>query len=108
MPIHLKDIIDHPENDIYVSIATLWEMTIKVSLGKLTLTKSLEGIFQHVQDIGFSFLPTQTHHLLNLEKLPFHHRDPFDRLLISQSMVENMKIISIDQVFDLYFENRIW
>lgn len=108
LPVHLRAIIDDPSNEIYVSIATLWEMTIKVCLGKLTLTKSLTVIFQHMTDIGFVVLPINTQHLLNLEKLPFYHRDPFDRLLIAQSITENMQIISIDQIFDQYLDCRIW
>ncbi|PIQ26824.1 PIN domain nuclease [bacterium (Candidatus Blackallbacteria) CG17_big_fil_post_rev_8_21_14_2_50_48_46] len=89
-------------------MATLWEMTIKVSLGKLRLNKPLESIFHHITAIGFYLLPTHTHHFLTLEKLPFHHRDPFDRLLIAQCMAENMKIINNDQIFDLYFDKRFW
>lgn len=108
LPQHLRALIDAPEHEIFISMASLWEMTVKSSLGKLTLSKPLEEIFQHVLNIGFSTLPIETSHLLALRDMPFHHRDPFDRLITAQCLSEKLLLLSVDTVFDHYADCRIW
>ena len=82
--------------------ASMWEISIKISLGKLTLAIPLDMlenalIEQQFQLLGFQFL-----HYLTLTSLPFHHQDPFDRMIIAQSITENMTIITADEKFQSY------
>ncbi len=75
---------------------------IKSQLGKLTLSQSLEDIYDSQSKNGISFLSVIPAHVLNLNTLPLHHKDPFDRMLISQALVEGLTLISIDKIFKLY------
>lgn len=96
-------------NNIKVSIATLWEIAIKTSLGKLILPAPFEVIFPqqlYINDIAI--IQTSIQHLSQLNQLEFHHRDPFDRLLIAQAMVEGMTLISRDKAFKDYDVKVIW
>lgn len=79
-------VIKSVQNELYVSIASLWEMTIKRSLGKLRIKPSLEDIQKELHRMQISILPVRIPHLKTLEKLDYHHKDPFDRLLISQAI----------------------
>ena len=91
-------LIEDPANNIYFSIVGLWEIAIKTSLGKLTVTQPLNRIIPrevHVLDITIS-------HLMQLQTLPFHHRDPFDRLILAQAAVEEMTLMSRDRHFKQY------
>ena len=103
-----KDIICNNDVDIYVSIVSLWEMAIKISLGKLELSQSLDQIIDKLPQQNITLLPTQTAHVLAVLRLPFEHRDPFDRLLIAQALVENMKFISNEALFLRYGVDRVW
>ena len=97
------------ENDILVSIASLWEMAIKISLNKLSIEGTLEKFTEeHILGNAIEFLPVEPAHVFRLENLPFYHRDPFDRLIIAQAVEENLPIISSDRVFDKYKIRRIW
>lgn len=99
---HYRAIID-PESDVYVSIASLWEITIKCSKGILQLDISLDSLFNtYVEGAGFRILPVEKAHLLVLNGIPFHHRDPFDRLIYAQSLAENMTFLYTDKIFDQY------
>jgi len=100
--------INDTKNRISVSIATLWEMTIKHSLGKLKLKKSLSEIFSHLKSLDINILDIREKHLLALQQLPFHHRDPFDRIIISQSISEGITLISKDSVFNEYDITLLW
>ena len=97
------------EVDLLLSIASLWEIAIKTSLGKLTLP-GIYGQFipQQILQNEIEVLPIKLEHLTVIATLPLHHRDPFDRLLIAQEMVEKVSIVSIDVVFDSYSIDRIW
>jgi PIN domain nuclease of toxin-antitoxin system len=106
---HARMLIAEPTNDVFLSIASVWEMAIKVSLGKLDLTQPFDLFIPNqllLNDI--TLLDITISHTLRVATLPFHHRDPFDRLLIAQSLVEVMPIIGIDSVFDAYGANRLW
>ncbi len=86
--------------EVVVSIATLWEIAIKTSLGKLTLAEPFEDFFpKQLQMNDIEILSVSIAHLHKLKQLEFYHRDPFDRLIIAQSMVEGMTLISKDGVF---------
>ena len=95
--------VESPENERLLSIASVWEMAIKVSLGKLMLPADF-GSFIATQmaanDIGL--LGVEMAHLNVVVGLPFHHRDPFDRLLIAQAIAEQISIVSQDRLFDVY------
>jgi PIN domain nuclease of toxin-antitoxin system len=97
------------KNMIYLSMASIWEMSIKISLNKLKLKSSLETLVdEHVTGNDINLLTIESAHIYPLQKLPFHHRDPFDRLIVSQALYEKMPIISSDKNFDLYSVERIW
>jgi PIN domain nuclease of toxin-antitoxin system len=109
MPDPVKELIEDEQHDKYVSVASVWELAIKVGLGKLTLAKPIEIYLPEVvEQNGFLILPVTTPHALLVAKLPFHHKDPFDRLLIAQSLHETMPIVGIDAVFDSYGVTRYW
>ena len=89
--------------DVSVSIASLWEIAIKVSIGKLTLPDSIEKLFTRQLNLNhIDLLPVKVSHLKVLSTLPFHHRDPFDRLIISQALAEGMSLLSVDKIFEEY------
>jgi PIN domain nuclease of toxin-antitoxin system len=92
----------------YVSMASWWELTIKCSLGRLTLDDPLDEFMEQRTWEGFKILSLDPQHLLPLVKLPFHHRDPFDRLIICQAMTENMAVCTADENFKLYPVRVLW
>ena len=94
--------IEDRRNQVYVSAASLWEMTIKMSIGKLDLMDDLATIENVLKLQGIPILSIQTLHLQCLLGLPFHHRDPFDRLIIAQAISENMTLVSHDTEFFAY------
>lgn len=106
---HSRLLIQEADNDILISSATLWEIVIKNSLNKLELSQPF-GILipRELSDNEFTQLPITVDHLVQLGKLPFHHRDLFDRLLIAQSLYEQVPLISKDNEFDKYGLERIW
>lgn len=98
----LQLLLDESIN-IYVSMASLWEISIKYSFEKLKLPASLESFIDDLQyQYNFIILPITEKHLIKQASLPFHHRDPFDRLIYAQSVVENLDFLYTDIVFDLY------
>ena len=102
-------VIDDTLNTVYLSTASLWEIAIKSSLGKLILAQPFEVMFPKLlDDNSIEILPITLNHLAKVEKLPFHHRDPFDRILAVQTTVENLLFISADPIFDAYGVKRIW
>ncbi len=101
--------IGRPDQPCYVSVASQWEIAIKVSLGKLTVTSSLERFLTEQMAInGFQPLGITTGHVIRVASLPFHHRDPFDRLLVAQALDEQLDIVSADPVFRKYGLRRVW
>jgi PIN domain nuclease of toxin-antitoxin system len=108
-----RSLIEDINNDSYVSIASLWEMSIKVGLGKLTLNVgTFDKVIDLINENGFQILGIDFLHTLENSKLLFHHRDPFDRIIIAQGIIENMNIIGIDGIFDDYLTDtsikRLW
>lgn len=104
-----REAIEDLGNEKYVSHATAWEVAIKVSLGKLKLAVSFRDLFPGaLQSNGFVALPTDFRHYYELTTLPFHHRDPFDRLLIAQARVEQLTLVSCDQSFQAYGVPLLW
>jgi PIN domain nuclease of toxin-antitoxin system len=102
-------LIEDAANTKLVSPASYWELAIKVSLGKYQLSESYDELVQHsVVDNGFTILPIEPRHTSVLVSMPFHHKDPFDRLLTAQALSENISIISADAIFDPYGVQRVW
>lgn len=97
-----RQIIADPQNDIFVSIASVWETAIKISIGKLTLDRPLAEVINQIAAQNIEILPVLPEHVLRILSLPFHHRDPFDRIIIAQSQFENLPIITNDSEFNLY------
>lgn len=106
-PLAKKSIMD-ADNTIYVSIASLWEIGIKHSLGKLDLPKPFAALEPSLQAEGFSILPITIKDITEIIALPFHHRDPFDRILVAQAIRINCPVIGRDEAFDLYGITRHW
>jgi PIN domain nuclease of toxin-antitoxin system len=105
----VRDMLADPQTELILSIVSIWEMQIKISLGKLSLQMDLPTLVEdEVSRNSFSLLPIELKHIYGLNDLPLHHKDPFDRLLIAQSMLEKMPIISIDEKFDAYGVQRLW
>jgi PIN domain nuclease of toxin-antitoxin system len=101
--------IENPSNEKLISPVSYWEVAIKISIGKYTLPQSYEEfIHKAVDRNGFAILHIEPRHAAAVANLPFHHRDPFDRLLIAQAIVEQIPILSGDPTFDQYAVTRIW
>jgi PIN domain nuclease of toxin-antitoxin system len=104
-----RDYVSSGVNEIFISNASLWELSIKLSLGKIQIGISLFDLVKdHIIENDFKLLGIEVPHIIQVSSLPFYHRDPFDRLIASQSIIENMTIISSDEIFDKYGINRIW
>ena len=104
-----RSAIEDVSNNCFVSIATLWEIAIKVSLGRLGLPRPFDDLVsQQIRLNGFIDLSISPEHLEVLLSLPFHHRDPFDRLLVAQAKAEGMTIVTADRLLDAYEVKRLW
>ena len=104
-----RALIEDVANESFLCVASLWEIAIKLSIGKLTLSAPFDVLIpQQLSLNGFELLNIKIDHVAVVATLPFHHRDPFDRLLIAQAMAERMPIVSIDAVFDVYPVTRLW
>lgn len=105
----VKDIYLNAENDISFSIASIWELAIKSSLSKISFKKDLEEFVEtHVKGNNVQILKIELPHVLRIENLPFHHRDPFDRLIIAQAIENDLVILGNDKTFDKYKVKRVW
>ena len=92
-----------------LSVASCWEMAIKASLGRLEIPRPIERFLQEQIEVnGFSLLSASLEHVADVAVLPFHHRDPFDRLLAAQARREELAIVSSDPVFRKYGVKRVW
>ncbi len=104
-----RALIEDSANTSSISVASIWEMAIKVSIGKLTFRQPFTTLLpQQLERNGIALLGITIDHALAVTALPFHHRDPFDRLLIAQAMTEQLPLVSADAVFDSYAVTRLW
>lgn len=105
-------IINDINNEVLISIVSLWEIAIKSSLGKLKINGRFEDTELYLASNNINILPITLNHLIQVNNLPFENRDPFDRMICAQAICEKMNLISIDTVFDKYFQSqsikRIW
>jgi len=96
------------DQECLLSAASVWEMAIKVSLGKLAIATSVEHLVRGGLERGLRLLDVNSDHAYLIAQLPFHHRDPFDRLLVAQAIHEGLHLISRDEQLDAYAITRIW
>jgi PIN domain nuclease of toxin-antitoxin system len=108
LPESAKRLICNMENDKYVSIVSIWELAIKLSLKKITFKEGSKGFLDLIYTNGFDLLEIEPKHIFGLETLPFYHKDPFDRLLVSTALAENITIITDDENIPKYPVNYIW
>ncbi len=105
----VKRIYRNESYEIFFSAASIWELAIKISLKKLSIYQELSlFVKEHIIDNNIQILKVIPIHLYPVQSLPFHHRDPFDRLLVAQCLTENITLISKDKVFDKYSIKRVW
>ena len=104
-----QSLINDPANDVLISPASYWEIAVKVGLGKLSLQAPYDDFMRRgIEGNDFEILPIEPRHTSLLTTLPLHHRDPFDRLLIAQAMVEAIPIVGMDPAFKAYGVRRLW
>ncbi|WP_363318229.1 type II toxin-antitoxin system VapC family toxin [Nostoc sp. NMS4] len=96
-------------NELWLSVASIWEMGIKVAIGKLPLTDPLDSyISSRMTVLAMRSLEITASHALQAAALPLHHRDPFDRMLIAQAQIEDMTLVSADSMFNKYDISLLW
>lgn len=104
-----KHVLTDSNQQLYLSLVSVWEMQIKMQLNKLSLQNSLRETIQSQQQVnGIQLLPIRLDHVLAVASLPFHHRDPFDRLLIAQTRVEALRLLTNDGDIQKYDVETIW
>lgn len=104
-----REVFLDKDNTLHFSIVGLWELTIKVSLGKIRLAENwMPAILRETTLNQIGWLAIMPAHCTKLAELPFHHRDPFDRMLVAQALAENMALISRDENFVKYGVTCIW
>lgn len=103
-----EGLINDLGNECFLSIASIWEIGIKTSIGKLELRVDFAGLAEFMATNRIALLPIAFGHIQQLQSLPFHHRDPFDRLLIAQAFTEHLTLISRDEIFQQYAVSLIW
>ncbi|MGE5659053.1 MAG: type II toxin-antitoxin system VapC family toxin [Actinomycetota bacterium] len=102
-----KEAIDRKTN-LYFSIASLWEISIKINLGKLQVNRPFEDLVKELQYLNIQILPLTVEDTEVYVALPLHHRDPFDRILVAQAMNHSLFLLSRDLAFDAYSIQRVW
>ena len=104
-----RQAIENADNQVLISPASYWEIAIKISRVKFTIAAPYDVFWQSgIDDNAFDILPIQLRHTSKLVSLPFHHKDPFDRLLVAQALIEQIPLISGDATLDAYGIKRIW
>ncbi len=103
-----KSVIEDTSVQVFTSVAFLWEMSIKMSIGKLKLTQPLSSFIEQIQRDNIAILGIQTTHVLNLLTIPLLHKDPFDRIIIAQALSEGFDNITSDTEFSNYDVKILW
>jgi PIN domain nuclease of toxin-antitoxin system len=104
-----RDAFLEATNPVYLSLASIWELAIKISIGKLTIDAPLDVfVAEHVKGNDIQIAQISLAHLYRIETLPFFHRDPFDRLIIAQCLADDYTVLSADTCFDAYAVRRMW
>jgi len=102
------ELCQNPENALFLSVASVWEMQVKTQLGKLKIDLRLSDLIRQQEENGIEILSVQVSHVLEIGNLPSHHKDPFDRLLIAQARIEEMVFVSADPIIAQYPVRVIW
>ncbi len=106
---NVRRLIEDTDNERFLSAASIWEIGIKSSTGKLILAEPIERLLpQEMRRNRIDLLPITLDHVIRVSQLPYHHRDPFDRMLAAQSLVEGMPLLSVDAMLDNYGVTRLW
>lgn len=109
LSVNARSLIADIKNDLFLSVASLWEIAIKTSIGRLELLRPFDQLIpSQLEENDINILPIELNHLSQIIELPFHHRDPFDRLIIAQGMIEELPVISSDASFRMYPIEVIW
>ncbi len=104
-----REFMEDFDNKLVISVASLWETAIKVSIGKLELLRHFDQFIpEKLEENEIDILHVRLSHLSEMIKLPFHHRDPFDRIIIAQAISENLPVIACDSIFKEYPIDIIW
>ena len=96
------------QNTIFISVASVWEVAIKMSIGKLDFNGGIDGFINALEDENFTLLEISKEHIKTVASLPLIHRDPFDRMLIAQAMSENIPIMTTDSEIQKYDVEHMW
>jgi PIN domain nuclease of toxin-antitoxin system len=103
------DLLSEPTNEVYLSVASVWELVIKHSLGKLVLPLPPERyVPERMGRLGQLTLPIEQRHVLRVAGLPPHHKDPFDRVLVAQAMADDLTIVTADRAMTMYEARIVW
>jgi len=103
----VREWIVSPDSQVWISVASLWEIAIKHTLGRGDMPVSAQQALQYFNDSGYAVLPIQTAHVLKISFLPALHQDPFDRMLVAQALVEPMRLLTHDQTVAQYSDTII-
>ncbi|MFZ1693038.1 MAG: type II toxin-antitoxin system VapC family toxin, partial [Flavobacteriales bacterium] len=98
----VAELLKSRKNEVLISMVSLWEIAIKISVGKLRIEGGVKACVAELDRMGMKMLPLVPAHIEAVEQLPMHHRDPFDRMLIAQAKVEGVRVITSDLAFLLY------
>ncbi len=108
LPVYVQGLIIDPTNTTQISIASFWEIGIKASTKKLPLTMTLRGLQEFTESQSIEILPITVAAISVMQEMPFHHRDPFDRIIAATALVTGSVLLSADTMFDAYNVPRIW
>lgn len=101
--------ISDPNNLLLLSVASVWELIVEIQIGKLSLKNTVSNLILRQQQVnGVNIMDIRQAHVLALEQMPLHHKDPFDRILIAQSIAENATVVSADPIFSQYHVTVLW
>lgn len=102
-----RELIESPKTTIWISVASLWEIAIKYSLGRGDMPISSQQAISYFRESGYRFFAVEAEHAVAVEELPSHHQDPFDRILVAQALIEPMRLMTYDSLVALYSDTII-
>jgi PIN domain nuclease of toxin-antitoxin system len=104
----IRSVIADDSNILYFSVVSVWEIVIKIGIGKLKIDYEVEEIYDLLEQLKIEVIQISSSDLAEYLKLPLHHRDPFDRLLIAQAIDRSLALVSADEIFEAYPVQRLW